>query len=59
MKEQDKAMARGLSRTEINNIPDGEFKATIVKILTGLEKRQHQCDPYHRDKRVKKRINQR
>ena len=39
MKEQDKASARDLSETAISNMPDGAFKATIIRILTGLEKR--------------------
>ena len=56
MKEQDKAMARDLSKTDISNVPDGEFKGTIIRILTGLEKknRRYHGDLYHRDKRVKK-----
>ena len=32
-------MARDVSRTDISNMPDGEFKAMIIKIFTGLEKR--------------------
>lgn len=32
-------MARDLSKTDINNMPDGEFKSTIIRILTGFEKR--------------------
>ena len=39
MKEQDKAMAGDLSKTTINNMPDREFKAMTIRILTGLEKR--------------------
>ena len=39
MKGEDKAMARDLRETDISNIPDGEFKATIIRILTGPEKR--------------------
>ena len=39
MKEQGKAMARDLSKTDISNMPDGEFKATIIRIPGGLEKR--------------------
>jgi len=39
MKEQDKATARDLIEADISNIPDGELKATIIRILTGLEKR--------------------
>ena len=42
MKEQDKAMTRDLRKPDISNMPDGEFKATIIRILTGLEKRRHQ-----------------
>ena len=39
LKEQDKAMATDLTKTDISNRPDGEFKATIIKILPGLKKR--------------------
>lgn len=39
MQEQDKATDRDKSITNISNITDGEFKATIIRILTGLEKR--------------------
>ena len=39
MKEQDKAIARDLSKIDISNMLDREFKATIIRILTGLEKR--------------------
>ena len=31
-------MARDLIETDIQNIPDPIFKATIIRILTGLEK---------------------
>ena len=37
-KEQDKAMSR-VSEKNISNIPDGEFKAKIIRIFTGLEER--------------------
>ena len=39
MKEQNKAKARDLSKMDISNIPDGEFKETTLRMLTGLEKR--------------------
>jgi len=39
MKEQDKAIARDLSETDIRNMSDREFKAMTIRILTGLEKR--------------------
>ena len=32
-------MARDLSETDVSNMPDREFKAMIIRILTGLEKR--------------------
>ena len=38
MKEQGKVTARDLSETDISDVPDGEFKAAIIKILAGLEK---------------------
>ena len=39
MKEKDKILARDLSEKEISNMPDRKFEATIIKILSGLEKR--------------------
>ena len=30
-----------LSKTDVSSINDREFKATIIRILTGLEKRRH------------------
>ena len=39
MKEQGKAIARDSSKTDMNNMPDGEFKTTIIRICMGLEER--------------------
>ena len=39
MKEQDKAMARDVSEIKISNMPERQFKATIIRILAGIEKR--------------------
>ena len=39
MKEQDKAMARHVSETDVSNMPDGVFKTMFIRVLTGLEKR--------------------
>ena len=39
MKEEDKVMARDLNKTGVSNMPDEEFKAIIIRILTGPEKR--------------------
>ena len=39
MKEEDKVITRDLSETDISNMPDGEFKATVIRILTGFDKR--------------------
>ena len=39
MKGQDKAMARDLNGTDVNNTPNGEFKTMIIRIFSGLEKR--------------------
>ena len=39
MRKQDKAMARDLSKTDISNMSNGEFKAMIIRILTALKKR--------------------
>lgn len=54
MKEQYKATARDLLKPGTSNMPDVQFKAKIIKILSGLVKSRHQVDPYHRDKRAKK-----
>ena len=37
-KEQEKVIARDLIKTDISNMPDGECKATIARILAGPEK---------------------
>ena len=39
MKEQDKGTATDLSETDKSHMSDGEFKAIIIRILIGLEKR--------------------
>ena len=47
MKEQYKAMARDLIETDISNMSAGEFRAMIIRIITGLEKRIEDIgDPY-------------
>lgn len=39
MKEQDKGKGRDLSKTDICNMPDREFKVMTIKLFTELEKR--------------------
>ena len=39
MKEQDKTIARDLSKKDISDMPNREFKVQTINILTGLEKR--------------------
>ena len=59
IKERDKATARDPSETGVSNMPDGEFKATIIRILARLEKRMEDSETlYHRDKRAKKESDQ-
>ena len=36
MKEQSKTSEREISDEEIANLPDGEFKALVIKMLTDL-----------------------
>ena len=55
MKERDKSMARDLSKTDTSNMPDGEFKATIIRILTGLEKRIRHQEDKRKIKELKKK----
>ena len=42
LKEQEKAMGRDLTETGISKMLDKEFKATIIRILIGLEKRMEE-----------------
>lgn len=59
MKEKDKAMARDLSKTDINSMPAREFKATIIKILNGLQKNMEDIrKTLIRNKKGKKTIRQ-
>ena len=39
VKEQDKITIRNLSKTEMSNMPDREFKVMFIKIYTGFQKR--------------------
>ena len=39
MKEQNKVTARDLSETDISDVFDRKFKAMIIRMLTGLEKK--------------------
>ena len=39
VKQPEKMMTRGLIETDISNMPHGEFKAIIMRILAGLVKR--------------------
>lgn len=38
-------MARDLNEVDIGNMPDEEFKAVIIRILTGFEKRNTSVRP--------------
>ena len=37
-REQEKITARDLIETDISNMPEPEFKTTIIRILAGFEK---------------------
>ena len=36
--KQDKTLEKELDETEINNIPDKDLKAMVIKMLPGLER---------------------
>ena len=40
VQDQVKIIARDLSKMEISNMPDREFKIMTIKILTGLRKQK-------------------
>ena len=53
-------MARDLIETDISHMPDRKFKATIIRILTGFEKRIEDIhETFTTKKKEFKRINQR
>lgn len=39
VEKESKMRARDLNKTEVSNMPAGEYKAMVIKILTGLEER--------------------
>lgn len=45
MEEQDKAIARDLSKTDMSNMPDRALKVMIIKIFTGLKSGRQEWDP--------------
>ena len=49
MKEQDKAMARDLRETDTGNTSDKEFKAMIIRTLTGFEKVEYMSETFNTD----------
>ena len=44
MKEQSKASERELSKEEIANLSDGEFKARVIRMLTEIIEYGHKLD---------------
>ena len=49
--KEDKATSRVLNETDMSCVPEGEFKAVVKRVLTGLEKRTEDIsDSYNRDK---------
>ena len=42
MKEQEQTTERDLSETDINNMPDREFKVMIINIFTEFKNGGHQ-----------------
>ena len=49
--KQNKATARDLSKIDTSNMPDREFKTIIIRILTGLEKREEMTGTYNTERR--------
>ena len=51
IKEQDKPPETELSKIEISNLPDKEFKAMIIKMLNELGRRMNEhCEKLNREK---------
>ena len=49
MKEQSKTSERDLTDEEIANLPDREFKALVIKMLTGLIELGHKMKEQVKD----------
>ena len=47
VKEENKATARDLSEIDISNLTNREFKAMIIRILPGLERRVEDMSETH------------
>lgn len=52
MNQENKIIARDLSKMKTSNISDGEFKEMILKIFTGLDNRvENISETQHRNKK--------
>ena len=50
MKEQEKTPEKTTNETEINNLPDKEFKALVIRMLTALGKRKDKhCEYFNKE----------
>lgn len=52
-KEEEKFTAGDIIKTGKSNVPELEFKATMIRILPGLKKSQGDTKEFLRDKRPK------
>ena len=58
IKEQDKTQEKQLNEVEIGNLPEKEFRITIVKMIQDLRKSmQKMQDAYQRPRRTKEQTN--
>ena len=58
MKEQDKTSEKELNEVEISNLPDKEFKVTIIKMFTELRRRMDEhSENFNRVRKYKEEPN--
>ena len=58
MKKQDKTSEKELNEVEISNLPDKEFKVTIIKMFTELRRRMDEhSENFNRVRKYKEEPN--
>lgn len=57
MKEQDETSEKELDEMEVTNQPDKECKVMVLKMFTGLEKREDELSENFNKEKIFKRTN--
>lgn len=52
--KEDKIPPKNLNETEISNLPDKEFKVTVIKMLTELSRMDELSENFNKERKYKK-----